>query len=91
MTRVVTRVVTRTVASAHAGSAAARVIRLRLRLARSYRSLMARTHGLYSSVRITFVAAGHPHLTDTLPTSFIRTAKRTKPKTSQKTKQGRKR
>ena len=52
---------------------------------------MARTHGLYSSVRITFVAAGHPHLTDTLPTSFIRTAKRTKPKTSQKTKQGRKR
>jgi hypothetical protein len=73
--RPVPRVVARTVASAHVRSATARVIRLRLRLAPSYRKLTTRTHGLYAFVRITFVAAGHPRLTDTLPTSFIRKAK----------------
>ncbi len=67
-------VVTRTVASAHGKSRAAAVMRLHLRAASSYHSLLSRTHGLYATVRVSFTTHGRPRLTDTLPIDFTHAA-----------------
>lgn len=64
------RLVTRTVARAHTNGARAGVVALTLRPATSLKAQIARNHGLYGTITLTFSAAGHPRLTDELPIEF---------------------
>ncbi len=64
-------VVARTVAAASARPRVAGVTRLRLVLAKRYRSLVMRAHGLYATVQVTFTQPGRPKLSERLPVDFI--------------------
>jgi hypothetical protein len=70
-------VIARTVATAHAGVASAPegIVAVRLVLARPYRSLVARAHGLPATVTVTFSAAGRPTRRFALTVVFRRSAK----------------
>jgi Tol biopolymer transport system component len=60
---------------------AAGLARLSLRVTKTYMSLVRATGGLYATARVTFTAAGHPALRDTLDVRFrIVPAKTTKKK-----------
>jgi hypothetical protein len=39
---------------------------------------MARTRGLYATLRITFASSGHPRLTETMPIDFVRAKRKGK-------------
>ena len=49
---------------------AAGLTRLSLRVTKTYMSLVRATGGLYATARVTFTAAGHPALRDTLDLRF---------------------
>jgi hypothetical protein len=68
-------VVTRTLASASSASQGAGVVELTLRPAASYRSLIARIHGLYANLTVSFATAGVRTLTETLPVDFVQPMK----------------
>ncbi|HTB71306.1 MAG TPA: hypothetical protein VK707_10020 [Solirubrobacteraceae bacterium] len=72
--RVRTTVATRTVASARARPSAATLVPVTLRLARSYSSLASARGGLSATVSISFAAAGHVTLHETLDVTFARPA-----------------
>jgi hypothetical protein len=67
-----TRIVTRKVAHASALATEPRVIQLRLTPASRYRSLLNVKGGLFATIVVTFTAAGHPSLSQTLQASFPR-------------------
>jgi Tol biopolymer transport system component len=60
------RSLARTAADAQAEGA----VQLTLRPASRYRALIARARGMYATVTVTFAAAGHPTLRQTLPAEF---------------------
>jgi hypothetical protein len=65
-----TPVAGRTVATAQHRVATASVIALVLHVSRRYRSLAATRAGLYASVMVSFSAAGHSRLLETVPVKF---------------------
>jgi hypothetical protein len=72
--RISTAVATASVATARKAVAApgGKVVRLELKLAPRYRSLASTRRGLSGSVTVTFAAAGHPTLRQTLEVSFLK-------------------
>jgi len=68
--------VSRTVATAarSVGGADVEVLELVLRLARPYASLASQRGGLSANVTLSFTAAGHPAISQSIEVSFQRTA-----------------
>jgi Tol biopolymer transport system component len=81
-----TNVATRNVASSKKASTAGAgaLVTLTLKLAPRYRALAAKRPGLAGSVNVTFTAAHHPALEQTVRVSFLRTAKAKRKKSSAK-------
>jgi hypothetical protein len=63
---------TRQVAHATLGSEGPEVVQLRLTPASAYRALLDRKGSLFVTITVTFTAAGHPALTQSLQASFTR-------------------
>ena len=81
-----TNVATRNVASSKKASpaGAGALVTLTLKLAPRYRVLAAKRPGLAGSVNVTFTAAHHPALEQTVRVSFLRTAKAKRKESSAK-------
>jgi hypothetical protein len=61
---------TRTVAQATGAAVRPSELRLRLRVGTAYRALVASRTGLYTLLRVSFAAAGHPKLTQVIPVTL---------------------
>ncbi len=66
----------RTVATATVRSAASGLTTLLLKLSSGYRALAAQRGGLSATANVTFTAAGHAALHESIPVSFVRAASR---------------
>lgn len=67
------RLLTKTVAHSATAATVAAPVRLTLKTGTAYRSLVTSPGGLYSVLKLTFSAPGHPALTQTIPVTFHRT------------------
>jgi hypothetical protein len=74
-----TTVATRVVASTYKSPSAVGIIAVTLKLGRSYSSLASARGGLSSSVRLTFTAAAHAELKQSVEVTFVRTERAKKP------------
>jgi hypothetical protein len=72
----------RTVAAGHRTARAAADLSVALRLRPRYRTLAQARGGLYATATVTFTAAGHPPLTQTVPVTFHLARATTKKKTT---------